>query len=142
MRLAWFRAGAPRDRDPLDDIAALLRELRASHDIHIFTPETARDFWPAHAHSPFDFAVSEVADAATASLSALVLPIERILVVRSLAGSSLPALITGSRLAVVPYQGVADDLRARFPGTDIHVAHSGLNRGTIAHARDTTWSRL
>ena len=127
MRLAWFRGRAPRDRDPLDDVAALLRELRASHDIHIFTPETARDFSPAHAHSPFDLAVSELADAATASLSALTLPIERILVVRTLAVSSLAAVIAGSRLAVVPYQGVADELRARFPGTDIRVAVTGVS---------------
>jgi hypothetical protein len=127
MRLAWFRARAPRDRDPLDDIAALVRELRASHDIHIFTPETAREFSPAHALSPFDLAVSELADAATASLSALTLPIERILVVRSLAENSLADLITGSRLAVVPYRGVADDLRARFPGTDIRVAVTGVS---------------
>jgi hypothetical protein len=127
MRLAWFRARAPRDRDLLDDIAALVRELRANHDIHIFTPETASDFSPAHARSPFDLAVSELADAATASLSALTLPIERVLVVRSLAVNSLAALITGSRLAVVPYRGVADDLRARFPRTDIRVAVTGVS---------------
>ena len=127
MRLAWFRARAPRDRDPLDDIAALLRELRGRHDIHIFTPETARDFWPAHAHSRFDFAVSELADAATTSLSALTLPIERILVVRSLAVSNLAALLAGSKVAVVPYQGVADDLRARFPEAEIRVAATGVS---------------
>ncbi|NOT24778.1 MAG: hypothetical protein HOP16_01635 [Acidobacteria bacterium] len=130
MRLAWLRAHAPREHDPLDDIAALLQALRADHQIEIFATETLTGFASAHTRSPFDLGIYEITDPQTAAaLAAVTVPLNRVLVVRTLAVNNLPALIAGSTITIVPYQGVADDLRARFPGADVRVVTVGVSGG-------------
>ena len=142
MRLAWLRAHAPREHDPLDDIAALLLALRADHDIDVFPSETLRDLAPSHGRSPFDLGVSEVTDAATATaLSGLTVPLDRVLLVRTLAIDGLPALVRGSKMVIVPHRGVADDLRTRFPGMEVRIATTGVSavsesRRGQAHAEE------
>jgi hypothetical protein len=136
MRLAWLRAHEPRQRDPLDDSAALLQALRADHHIEIFTSKTLSAFASAHTRSPFDLAIYEITDAPTAAaLAALRVPLDRVLVIRSLAVNDLPALIAGSKIAIVPYRGVADDLRARFPEAAVRVVPTGVPGVSENHPR-------
>lgn len=70
MRLAWFRAAQPDvaapagplggTRPALDDTAALIAELRSTHDIVVLTAATAHDFVWTHVRAPYDVWVYEL----------------------------------------------------------------------------------
>ena len=128
MRLTWLRAGAPPADDPSDDVPTLLQALGPDHQLEVFTPETLATVAAAHAHAPFNLAICEFSDAgAGASLVTLPLSLDRVLFLRCLELPNLATLIQSSRMVVVPWTGAADDLRARFPGTDVRVAATGVS---------------
>ena len=62
MKIAWFRAGAPDQLDPLDDTAALIDALGAEHAIDVFVEANAHDFVWRHFLTPWDLCVYELDD--------------------------------------------------------------------------------
>jgi hypothetical protein len=62
MKLAWFRADTPQSAGLVDDSAALIAELRTTHDIEIFTAANAHDFVWKDFRAPYDLSVYELDD--------------------------------------------------------------------------------
>jgi len=62
MRIAWFRTTPVDVADPLDETAALIAELRASHAIDVFVEADAHDFVWRHALIPWELCVYELDD--------------------------------------------------------------------------------
>src|SRR5688500_4137916 len=114
MRLAWLRADVPHAANTLDDAAALIDALRVNHDVEFFTPETARDFAVSHERTPFDLPVYEL-DSTPASIALLpfLLRYGGALMLRTLALPELGTALTASRVTVVSYRSVAEDLRVQ-----------------------------
>jgi hypothetical protein len=64
MKLAWFRPDEPSLPPLLDDSAALVAELRSTHEIELFSAANAHDFTARHARAPYDLSVYELGDTA------------------------------------------------------------------------------
>ena len=62
MKLAWFRPDEPSPPPVLDDNAALVAELRSTHEIELFTAANAHEFPGRHAREPYDLSVYELDD--------------------------------------------------------------------------------
>jgi hypothetical protein len=62
MKLAWFRPDQPSPPPSLDDSAALVAELRSTHEIEQFTAANAHDFTRRHARAAYDLSVYELDD--------------------------------------------------------------------------------
>ena len=62
MKLAWFRAETPQSAGLVDDSAALIAQLRATHDIEVFTAANAHDFVWKHFRAPYGLSVYELDD--------------------------------------------------------------------------------
>lgn len=62
MKLAWFRPDEPLLPPALDDSAALVTELRSTHEIDVFTAANASDFVELQAQSAYDASVFELDD--------------------------------------------------------------------------------
>ena len=60
MNIAWFRDRVPDPADPLDDTAALIEALRATHVIDVLAEADAPDFVWRHALTPWDLCVYEL----------------------------------------------------------------------------------
>jgi len=127
MRLAWFR-GNPHAATTFDDSASLIDALRLIHEIEIFTSDTVQDFATAHERSPFDLPVYELESASThATLWPFLSRFRGALMLRTLALPDLRATLRASRVAVVPYESVAEDLRVQYPGCQVRVAVTGVS---------------
>ena len=64
MKLAWFRP-RPLDRaEYFDETAALIAQLRSTHDITVFTADNAHDFVWMHFRAPYDLCIHELDDTA------------------------------------------------------------------------------
>jgi len=127
MRLAWLRVNAPRTATTFDDSASLIDALRLSHEIEIFTSDSAKDFATAHEKRPFDLPVYELDSASThTALWPLISRFEGVLMLRTLALPHIGTTLMASRAAVVPYESVAEDLRVHYPGCQVRVAVTGV----------------
>ena len=62
MKLAWFRPDEPSLPTALDDSAALVSELRSTHEIELFTAANAHEFASRAARTPYDLSVYELDD--------------------------------------------------------------------------------
>jgi len=62
MKLAWFRPDEPSLPPVLDDSAALVAELRSTHEIELFTAANAHEFASKAARQPYDLSVYELDD--------------------------------------------------------------------------------
>ncbi len=62
MKLAWFRPDGPPLPPSLDDSAALIAELRTTHEIALFSGTNAHDFAGTHARAAYDLSVYELDD--------------------------------------------------------------------------------
>jgi hypothetical protein len=128
MRLAWLRANALRTTTTFDDTASLIDALRLVHEIEIFTSDTVQNFATAHDRSPFDLPVYELDSTSThACLWPLLSRFDGALMLRTLALADLQATLMASRVAVVPYTSVAEDLRGQSPGCRVRVAVTGVS---------------
>ena len=133
MRVAWLRANAPHSGTKFDDSASLIDALRLIHEIDIFTSDTVKDFATTHERSPFDLSVYELDSTRTqATLWPLLSRFGGALMLRTLALPDLRAALMASRVVVVPYQSVAEDLRVQYPGCDVRVAVTGVSEVQLA----------
>ncbi|MDA1184771.1 MAG: hypothetical protein O2930_09025 [Acidobacteria bacterium] len=62
MKLAWFRPDDPLLPPALDDSAALVTQLRSTHEIDVFTASNASAFAALHARAAYDLSVFELDD--------------------------------------------------------------------------------
>jgi len=128
MRLAWLRANVPHATATLDDSAALVDALRLVHEIETFTSDNIRDFAAAHERNPFDLPVFELdSTRAHTVLWPLLSRFGGALMLRTLALPHLCAALMASRVTVVPYESVAEDLRVQCPGCQVRVAVTGVS---------------
>jgi len=133
MRFAWLRAIAPHAGTKFDDSASLIDALRLIHEIDIFTSETVKDFATTHERGPFDLSVYELDSTSTqATLWPLLSRFGGALMLRTLALPDLRAALMASRVVVVPYESVAEDLRVQYPGCDVRVAVTGVSEVQLA----------
>jgi len=133
MRFAWLRANAPHSGTKFDDSASLIDALRLIHEIDIFTSETVKDFAATHERSPFDLPVYELdSTRAQITLWPLLSRFGGALMLRTLALPDLRATLMASRVVVVPYESIAEDLRVQYPGCDVRVAVTGVSEVQLA----------
>jgi hypothetical protein len=127
MKLAWLR-GSTRTPTPFDDSVALIEGLRRIDEIEIFTSDRVQDFATAHERRPFDLAVYELDNATTqVTLWPFLSRFGGALMLRTLALPDLRATLMASRVAVVPHESVAEDLRVQYPTCDVRVAVTGVS---------------
>ena len=127
MRLAWLRADPPSATHLLDDTAALLDVLRLTHDVELFTADTAQDFAAQHERRPFDVPVYELdRTPAHDRLLSILMRYGGAVMLRTLALPDLRAAVQAARVTVVPYLRVAEDLRELYPSSLVRVAAVGV----------------
>ena len=132
MRLAWLR-GRTHAPNPFDDSASLIDALRLIHEIEIFTADGEGDLATTHERSAFDLAVYELDSASTqATWWPFLSRFGGALMLRTLALPDLRATLMASRVAVVPYESVAEDLRVQYPGCQVRVAVTGVSEAQRA----------
>ena len=133
MKVAWFRADTPRPADLLDDTAALIAELRSTHDIEVFTAANAHDFVWKDFRAPYDLSVCELdSTPAHAFIWPYLLHYGGVLLLRTLilhdsrVAAPLRVPLLASRVAVVSHPSVAEALREQYPDATLRVARTGV----------------
>jgi hypothetical protein len=155
MKLAWFRPTRPDDASVLDDTAALIAELRCTHDITVFTEDNAHDFVWMHFRAPFELCVHELDDTPSHQfIWPYLLHYGGVLSLRALSlnesradglarqgrsddyhaefafgrgWSMLRAPLLAVRLAVVPHATAAAALQEQYPEARIRCVPTGVN---------------
>jgi hypothetical protein len=124
MKLAWFRADAPRPARLLDDTAALIAELRSTHDIEVFTADNAHDFVSTHSRAPYDLSLHELDNtAAHAFIRPFLLHGPGVVLLRTLTfRDSLAAALQAARVTVVADPSTMEALRLEHPGARVRWA--------------------
>jgi len=135
MRIAWFRHATPDATDALDAGAALIDQLRSSHDIDVIVERNAHDFVWQHLHRPWDLYVYELDNTpAHEFIWAYLINYPGVVMLRSTDLPHLRVPLLASRSVVTSNAANAELLRARYPDVHIRVAPicSGP-RGTAPH---------
>jgi hypothetical protein len=127
VRIAWLRPAAPTDGvDPLDDIAPLVDELAALHDIELIDAAAAHQLVWRHAREPFDVFVHEMAaDARHAYVAPYAIHFPGVLLLKDFA-PHIARAIPASRLVVVRDEAVAVSLRETYAKTPILTAPAAV----------------
>ena len=122
MRIAWFRAAVPDARDPLDDTAPLVDELRRAHDIDIIVESGAHDFVWQQFLRPWDLCVYELHHSrAHEFIWAYLINYPGVVLLRGTDIAHLRVPLFASRCVVTSTCAAADMLRARYPEVQIRV---------------------
>lgn len=129
MKLAWFRADTPQPTRPLDDTAALIAELRSTHDIEVFTAANAGDFVSRDSRAPYDLSIYELDNTpAHAFIWPYLLHGRGVLLLRTLILHESRAALLASRVAVVSTPSAAETLQQEHPGARVRVAATGVQK--------------
>lgn len=128
MTLAWFRADTPQPARPLDDTAALIEELRSTHDIEVFTAANAHDFVSKDSRAPYDLSVYELDNTpGHAFIWPYLLHGRGVLLLRTLIlHDSLAAALPAARVTVVADRSTAEALQLEHPGARVRFAQTGV----------------
>ena len=154
MKIAWFRPWPPDPAECFDDTAALIAELRSTHDITVFTADNAHDFVWMHFRAPYDLCVHELDDTpAHQFIWPYLVHYGGVLLLKTLAlndsrssalmregrtddyraefafsqsWAMLRAPLLAARLVIVPHAATADVLREEYPGTCVRFAPTGV----------------
>jgi glycosyltransferase involved in cell wall biosynthesis len=123
MRIAWFRHINTDSTNPLDDTAALVDELRLTHDIDVIIEATAHDFVWRQEQQPWDLCVFELDNTSAHHFIWGYLPnYPGVVLLHSIDVANLRVAILGSRAVVVADSGLAERLQARFPRANLRYA--------------------
>jgi glycosyltransferase involved in cell wall biosynthesis len=123
MRIAWFRHSNTDSTNPLDDTAALVDELRLTHDIDVIVEANAHDFVWQHEQQPWDLCVFELDNTSAHHFIWGYLPnYPGVALLHSIDIAHLRVAILGSRAVVVADGGLAERLQARFPRANLRYA--------------------
>jgi glycosyltransferase involved in cell wall biosynthesis len=123
LRIAWFRHINTDSTDPLDDTAALIDELRLTHDIDIIAEANAHDFVWQQLQRPWDLCVFELDNTRAHQFIWGYLPnYPGVVLLHSIDVANLRAATLASRAAVVADPGLAERLQLRFPNANVRYA--------------------
>src|SRR5262245_56647328 len=123
MRIAWFRHANTDAANPLDGTAALVDELRRTHDIDVIVEDTAHDFVWQQLHRPWDLCVFELDNTRAHQFIWGYLPnYPGIVLLHSIDIANLRVAAVASRASVVADRGFADRLNERFPNANLRYA--------------------
>jgi glycosyltransferase involved in cell wall biosynthesis len=123
LRIAWFRHLNTDSTDPLDGTAALIDELRLTHDIDVLVETDAHDFVWQQLQRPWDLCVFELDDTRAHQFIWGYLPnYPGVVLLHSIDVANLRLAVLGSRAAVVADSGLAERLQARFPNSNVRYA--------------------
>lgn len=130
MTLAWFRADTPQPARPLDDTAALIEELRSTHDIEVFTAANAHDFVSKDSRAPYDLSVYELDNTpGHAFIWPYLLHGRGVLLLRTLIlHDSLAAALLAVRVTVVADRSTTEALQLEHPGARVRFAAIGVHQ--------------
>lgn len=163
MRIAWFRSTTLDALNPLDDTAALIDELRATHAIDVVVEADAHDFVWRHYRTPWDLCVYELENTRAHQFEwAYLLNYPGVVLLKSPAVENscggalsregrlddymtafrlddreqapLRVPLLASRSAVVPYAGLAESLQETYPSAHVRVAPIGVRRVGQPHS--------
>ena len=154
MKLAWFRTTPPDTTDPLDEGAALIAELRSTHEVEVFTAAPAHDFVWRHARAPYTLCIHDLDNTiAHQFIWPYLLHYGGVLRLRSVTlhdsrahalareqrrddyraevafnngRSMLRAPLLASKVVAVPHTATAAALQEEFPDARVRVAPTGV----------------
>jgi glycosyltransferase involved in cell wall biosynthesis len=125
MRIAWFRDTDADTTDPLDSTAAVIDELRATHEIDIVIEASAHDFVWQHIRRPWDLCVFELDNLRAHQFMWGYVPnYPGVVLLHSIDVPNLRVAMIASRAAVVGDRELADSLQTRFPDANVRYAPS------------------
>jgi glycosyltransferase involved in cell wall biosynthesis len=123
MRIAWFRPGHTDATNPLDSTAALIDELKTTHDITVIIETAAHDFVWRHLQQPWDVCVFELDNTRAHQFIWGYLPnYPGVVVLHSIDLANLRVAVLVSRSVVVSEPGLAERLKSRFPTATVRHA--------------------
>ena len=123
MRIAWFRPRHTDATNPLDSTAALIDELRSTHDITVIIETAAHDFVWQHLQRPWDVCVFELDNTRAHQFIWGYLPnYPGVVVLHSTDLANLRVAVLVSRSVVVSEPGLAERLKSRFPTATVRHA--------------------
>jgi hypothetical protein len=123
MRIAWFRDATPDTTDALDAGAALIDQLRSSHDIDVIVERDAHDFVWQQFLRPWDLCVYELdTTRAHGFIWAYLINYPGVVMLRSTDLAHLRVPLLASRSVVTSNAANAERLRAGYPEVHVRVA--------------------
>jgi glycosyltransferase involved in cell wall biosynthesis len=140
LRIAWFRHIDTDSTDPLDATAALVDELRRTHDVDVIVEANAHDFVWQQLQRPWDLCVFELDNTHAHQFVWGYLPnYPGVVLLHSIDVANLRVATLASRAAVVADRGLAERLQARFPSANVRYAppFAGRARSDDSPATDS-----
>jgi glycosyltransferase involved in cell wall biosynthesis len=123
LRIAWFRHINSDSTDPLDATAALIDDLRLTHDIAVIVEANAHDFVWQQLQRPWDLCVFELDNTRAHQFIWGYLPsYPGVVLLHSIDVANLRVATLASRATVVADGGLAERLQARFPSANVRYA--------------------
>ena len=123
MRIAWFRHSNTDSTDPLDATAALIDQLRLTHDIDVIVEPNAHDFVWQQLQRPWDLCVFELDNTSAHQFIWGYLPnYPGVVLLHSIDVANLRVATLASRASVVIDRGLAERLQSRFPSANVRYA--------------------
>jgi glycosyltransferase involved in cell wall biosynthesis len=123
LRIAWFRHINTDSADPLDGTAALIDELRLTHDIDVMVEADAHDFVWRQLQRPWDLCVFELDNTRAHQFIWGYLPnYPGVVLLHSIDVPNLRVATLASRASVVADSGLAERLQERFPNANVRYA--------------------
>ena len=123
MRIAWFRHAHTDLANPLDGAAALIDELRHTHDIDVIVEATAHDFVWQQLQRPWDLCVFELDNTrAHQFIWGYLSNYPGVVMLHTIDVAHLRVAALASRASVVADHGFAERLKARFPSANVRYA--------------------
>jgi hypothetical protein len=142
MRVAWFRHSGIDAANPLDGTAALIDELRRTHDIDVIVEATAHDFVWQQLRRPWDLCVFELDNTRTHQFIWGYLPnYPGVVLLHSIDVANLRVAAFGSRVLVVTDHGFAERLKQRFPSANVRYAPALAGHARSANAAEPSVTR-
>jgi glycosyltransferase involved in cell wall biosynthesis len=131
LRVAWFRHINTDSTDPLDATAALIDELRPTHDIEVIVEASAHDFVWRQVQRPWDICVFELDNTRAHQFIWGYLPTyPGVVLLHSIDVANLRGATLASRAVVVADRGIAERLQARFPRANVRHAPPVVGRAS------------
>jgi glycosyltransferase involved in cell wall biosynthesis len=123
MRIAWFRDVEIDPTNPFDGTAALIDELRLTHNIDVIVETTAHDFVWQQVQRPWDLCVFELDNTrAHQFIWGYLTNYAGVVLLHSIDVANLRVAMLASRAAVVADGRLVERLQARFPSAHVRYA--------------------
>jgi hypothetical protein len=142
MRIAWFRHTDTDAANPLDASAALIDELRLTHDIDVIVEANAHDFVWQQMQRPWNLCVFELDNTRAHQFIWGYLPnYPGVVLLHSIDVANLRVATLASRASVVADRGFAERLHERFPSANVRYAPAFAGPARSASGADLSLTR-